>query len=107
DPLDKSIDIGAIVAPVQLERIQELVAQGEKEGAQKWQPSWSCPKDGFFHPPTILSNVSPASTVAQIEIFGPVVVFMTFRTPEESVALGNNTAYGLAASVWTENINLA
>ncbi len=107
DPLDKSIDIGAIVAPVQLERIEQLVAQGEKEGAQKWQPSWSCPKDGFFHPPTILSNVSPASTVAQIEIFGPVVVFMTFRTPEESVALGNNTAYGLAASVWTENINLA
>jgi aldehyde dehydrogenase (NAD+) len=107
DPLDKSIDIGAIVAPVQLERIESLVAQGEKEGAQKWQPSWSCPRDGFFHPPTILSNVSPASTVAQIEIFGPVVVFMTFRTPEESVALGNNTPYGLAASVWTENINLA
>ncbi|MFO0680877.1 MAG: aldehyde dehydrogenase family protein [Sandaracinus sp.] len=107
DPLDKSIDIGAIVAPVQLERIEALVKQGVEEGAVKWEPSWKCPPEGCFHPPTILSNVSPASTVAQVEIFGPVVVFMTFRTPEESVALGNNTAYGLAASVWTENINLA
>ncbi len=107
DPLDKSIDIGAIVAPVQLERIEALVRQGVEEGAVKWEPSWKCPPEGCFHPPTILSNVSPASTVAQVEIFGPVVVFMTFRTPEESVALGNNTAYGLAASVWTENINLA
>src|SRR5262249_24074136 len=47
------------------------------------------------------------STIAQVEIFGPVLVSMTFRTPDESVALANNTPYGLAASVWTENINLA
>jgi aldehyde dehydrogenase (NAD+) len=108
DPLDKCIDIGAVVAPVQLTRIEDLVAQGVKEGAKKWQPdSWVCPKQGFYHPPTILSEVSPAATVAQVEIFGPVVVFMTFRTPEESVALANNTVFGLASSVWTENINLA
>ena len=107
DPLDKSIDIGAIVAPVQLERIQQLVEQGREEGATIWQPSWSCPEEGCFYPPTLCTDVSPASTVAQIEIFGPVVVLMTFRTPEESVALANNTRYGLAASIWTENINLA
>jgi aldehyde dehydrogenase (NAD+) len=107
DPLDKCIDIGAIVAPVQLERIAALVQRGLEEGATLWQPSWSCPKDGCFYPPTLLSDVSPASTVAQVEIFGPVVVFMTFRTPEEAVALANNTTYGLAASVWTESINLA
>jgi aldehyde dehydrogenase (NAD+) len=107
DPLDKGTDIGAIVAPVQLERIQELVEQGRTEGAEVWQPSWSCPRDGWFYPPTLVTNVSPAATVSQVEIFGPVVVLMTFRTPAESVELANNTPYGLAASVWTENINLA
>ena len=105
-PLDKAIDMGAIVAPVQLQQIRQLVQQGADEGATLWQPSWSCPTEGLFYPPTLLSDVSPASTVAQVEIFGPVVVFMTFRTPEESLALANNTRYGLAASVWSENINL-
>jgi aldehyde dehydrogenase (NAD+) len=107
DPLDKAVDIGAIVAPVQLENIRRLVDQGRDEGATLWQPSWSCPQEGCFFPPTLLTDVSPASTVAQVEIFGPVVVLMTFRTPDEAVALANNTPYGLAASVWTENINLA
>ena len=107
DPLDKGVDIGAIVAPVQLERIQQLVKQGEDEGAKMWQPSWSCPKDGYFFPPTLFTDVSPAATIAQVEIFGPVVVMMTFRTPKEAVELANNTQYGLAASIWTENINLA
>jgi aldehyde dehydrogenase (NAD+) len=107
DPLDKGIDIGAIIAPVQLEKIQRLVQQGKEEGATIWQPSWSCPEEGCFYPPTLCTEVSPASTIAQLEIFGPVVVLMTFRTPAESVALANNTRYGLAASVWTENINLA
>jgi aldehyde dehydrogenase (NAD+) len=106
-PLDKGADIGAIVAPVQLERIERLVEQGREEGARIWQPSWECPDDGCFYPPTLITDVSPAATVAQVEIFGPVVVLMTFRTPDESVALANNTPYGLAASVWTENINLA
>ena len=106
-PLDKSIDMGAIVAPVQLERIRSLVEQGVREGGELWQPSWSCPAEGSFYPPTLFTGVSPASTVAQVEIFGPVAVAMTFRTPEEAVKLANNTPYGLAASVWTENINLA
>ncbi|HEU5358355.1 MAG TPA: aldehyde dehydrogenase family protein, partial [Gemmatimonadales bacterium] len=107
DPLDKAVDIGAIVAPVQLRRIEKLVKQGEEEGAVRWQPSWSCPTDGWFYPPTLFTNVSPAATIAQEEIFGPVVVLMTFRTPAEAVELGNNTRYGLAASVWTDNLNLA
>ncbi|HEY0038429.1 MAG TPA: aldehyde dehydrogenase family protein, partial [Longimicrobium sp.] len=107
DPLDKGVDIGAIVAPVQLQKIQELVQQGVDEGATMWQPSWSCPQEGCFFPPTLFTDVSPSSTIAQVEIFGPVVVSMTFRTPSEAVALANNTPYGLAASVWTESINLA
>jgi aldehyde dehydrogenase (NAD+) len=107
DPLDKAVDMGAIVAPVQLERIEGLVRRGQEEGATMWQPSWSCPRDGWFFPPTLFTEVSPAATIAQVEIFGPVVVLMTFRTPAEAVELANNTRYGLAASVWTENINLA
>jgi aldehyde dehydrogenase (NAD+) len=107
DPLDKAMDIGAIVGPVQMEQIQRLVDIGQKEGATLWQPSWACPTEGCFFPPTLFTNVSPAATIAQTEIFGPVLVSMTFRTPEEAVALANNTRYGLAASVWSENINLA
>ncbi|MDQ2768152.1 MAG: aldehyde dehydrogenase family protein [Gemmatimonadota bacterium] len=106
-PLDKSMDIGAIVAPSQLDRITALVKQGVDDGAQMWQPSWACPTDGYFYPPTLFTGVSPSATIAQVEIFGPVLVSMTFRTPSEAVALANNTPYGLAASVWTENINLA
>ena len=106
-PLDKTVDMGAIVAPVQLARIRELVEQGRSEGAQVWQPSWAVPTTGSFYPPTLCTEVFPSSTIAQVEIFGPVLVSMTFRTPDESVALANNTPFGLAASVWTENINLA
>jgi aldehyde dehydrogenase (NAD+) len=106
-PLDKAVDMGAIVAPVQLERIRGLVEQGVAEGATMWQPSWACPTDGYFYPPTLFTDVAPAATIAQVEIFGPVLVSMTFRTPAEAVALANNTPFGLAASVWTENINLA
>ena len=107
DPLDKAMDIGAIVAPVQLERINELVERGRAEGAQLWQPTWACPTEGCFYPPSLFTYVSPASSVVQEEIFGPVLVTMTFRTPPEAIALANNTRYGLAASVWSENINLA
>lgn len=107
DPLDKAVDIGAIIAPPQLQKITRLVEQGRAEGAEMWQPSWACPADGYFYPPTLFTGVSPAATIAQVEIFGPVLVAMTFRTPAEAVALANNTRYGLAASVWSEDINLA
>jgi aldehyde dehydrogenase (NAD+) len=106
-PLDKAIDIGAIVAPVQLERIRSLVDQGVKEGATCWQPQTALPDRGLFYPPTLLSNVHPSSVVAQQEIFGPVLAAMTFRTPREAVELANNTVYGLAASVWSESVNVA
>jgi aldehyde dehydrogenase (NAD+) len=107
NPLDKAIDIGAIVAPIQLQKIESLVQQGIKEGANCWQPGWAVPTEGLFYPPTLFTNVEPAGTLAQVEIFGPVLVAMTFRTPAEAVELANNTPYGLAASIWTENVNLA
>jgi len=106
-PLDKAIDIGAIVARVQLDRIQKLVDQGIAEGATCWQPQIELPARGLYFPPTLLSNVHPTSIVAQQEIFGPVLAAMTFRTPGEALELANNTAYGLASCVWSENLNVA
>ncbi len=106
-PLDKAIDIGAIVARVQWERIDRLVKQGVAEGATCWQPEVMMPGRGLFYKPTLLSNVHPTSIVAQQEIFGPVLAAMTFRTPKEAVELANNTVYGLAASVWSESVNVA
>ena len=104
DPLDKSIDVGAIIDPVQLAAITDMVSantEGETYHAATALPS------GCYYPPTLITGLSAASTLMQEEIFGPVLVSMTFRTPEEAVALANNTRYGLAATVWTENINLA
>ena len=106
-PFDKAIDIGAIVDQVQYDRIQKLVAMGIAEGATCWQPEIPMPKNGLFIKPTLLTDVHPSSTVAQQEIFGPVLASMTFRTPAEAVELANNTTYGLAACVWSESINVA
>jgi len=107
DSLDKNIDIGAIVDPVQRATIDGWVQRGIAEGAEVYQPACDLPSAGCWYPPTLMTNVNSASTVVQEEIFGPVVVAMTFRTPSEGIALANNTRYGLAASIWSENINLA
>ena len=106
-PLDKTIDMGAVIAPVQLDRITRLVDQGVAEGATLVQPQAPLPANGSFFKPTLLANVETSSVVATEEIFGPVAVSMTFRTPEEAVQLANHSRYGLAASVWSENISLA
>lgn len=107
DSLDKSIDIGAVVDPIQYQVIDKWVQAGVNEGASIFQPDIPMPEEGCFYPPTLLTNVSPSSIVVQEEIFGPVLVAMTFRTPAEAIALANNTRYGLAASIWSENINTA
>jgi aldehyde dehydrogenase (NAD+) len=106
-PLDKAIDVGALVAPVQLERVKRYVAQGIAEGATCYQPSRAVPDGGLFYPPTLFTGVEPAMTIAREEIFGPVLVSLTFRTPDEAVEIANHTPYGLAASVWTESVALA
>ncbi len=107
DPLDKSVDIGALVAPVQVERIRDLIQRGIAEGAVVYEPDGQVPAEGCFLKPALVTNVSPANTLVAEEIFGPVLVAMSFRTPEEAVQLANNTRYGLAATLWSENINLA
>jgi len=106
-PLDKAIDMGSLIDSTQLERVRSLVATGVREGASCYQAPGALPPGGSFFPPTLLTGVQPASTVATEEIFGPVLVTMTFRTPDEAVVLANNTRYGLAASVWSETIGLA
>ena len=107
DPLDKSIDIGALVAPVQVERIRDLMKKGIAEGAEVYEPDFDLPGGNCYLKPALVTHVSPANTLVAEEIFGPVLVAMSFRTPEEAVALANNTKYGLAATLWSENINLA
>ena len=103
NPLDKCIDVGAIVDPEQLRRIEALVSSHDGTVYRA-----NCPlPEGCYYPPTLIAGLSPASPLMQEEIFGPVLVSTTFRTPSEAVALANNTRYGLAASVWSENINTA
>jgi aldehyde dehydrogenase (NAD+) len=105
DPLDKAIDIGAIVDPIQLKTITDLVASNPE--GQHYQAPCPLPAAGSFYPPTLITGLGTASPLMQEEVFGPVLVAMTFRTPDEAVQLANNTRYGLAATLWTENINLA
>ncbi len=107
DPLDKCIDMGAIVDQTQWDTIDGWVKTGVSEGGELFQPDIQLPDKGFFYKPTLITNLEPAAQTVQEEIFGPVLVSMTFRTPAEAIALANNTRYGLAASIWSENINLA
>ncbi len=102
DPLDKNSDVGAINSAAQLAKIRELVASGEAEGAEIFQPECRLPDKGFWFVPTVFTNVAQSYRIAQEEIFGPVLSVLTFRTPEEAVEKANNTAYGLSAGVWTE-----
>ncbi len=102
DPLDKNTDVGAINSKAQLEKIRELVASGEEEGAEIYQPACTLPERGFWFVPTLFTNVAQSYRIAQEEIFGPVLSVLTFRTPEEAIEKANNTPYGLSAGVWTE-----
>jgi aldehyde dehydrogenase (NAD+) len=106
-PLDKSMDVGALVDPVQQQRIHGLVEAARSEGCEVWQPACAMPDEGSWYLPTLILGASTSAAVAQAEIFGPVLVAMSFRTPAEAVQLANNTVYGLAACVWSESISLA
>lgn len=107
DPLDKAIDIGALVDRTQWETVDQWVKTGAKEGGEVFQPDIPLPEKGLFYKPTLITNLEPAAATVCEEIFGPVLVSLTFRSPAEAIALANNTRYGLAASVWSDNINLA
>ena len=105
DPLDKSIDVGAVVDQVQLDTISQMV--GSNKAGETYQAKTAMPVQGCYYPPTLITGLNSADPLMQEEIFGPVLVSTTFRTPSEAVELANNTRYGLAATLWTENVNLA
>ncbi len=107
NPLDKAVDMGALVNKTQLANIQTMLVNGLKEGGEIYQANIDLPEKGCFMRPTLITNMNTACTLVREEIFGPVMVSMTFRTPDEAVQLANNTRYGLAASIWSENINTA
>jgi aldehyde dehydrogenase (NAD+) len=107
DPLDKTMDMGAVIGPAHLETIRHHVEQAVSDGAHVHQASLTMPSRGSYYPPTLLEGLKPDAKAVQEEIFGPVLTSMTFRTPDEAVMLANHTRYGLAASVWSESINLA
>ncbi len=102
DPLDKNTDVGAINSRMQLDKIRELTAAGDAEGAERWTSPCPLPEKGFFFAPTVFANVTQSMRIAREEIFGPVLSVLTFRTPDEAVAKANNTPYGLSAGIWTE-----
>src|SRR5215218_6992393 len=102
DPLDKNTDVGAINSRAQLDKITELVASGEADGAEVWQAPCELPSRGFWFRPTVFTSVAQSYRIAQEEIFGPVLSVLTFRTPDEAVEKANNTPYGLSAGVWTD-----
>ncbi|WP_240665987.1 aldehyde dehydrogenase family protein [Agromyces sp. LHK192] len=102
DPLDKNTDIGAINSREQLDRIRELTAAGEAEGAERWSAPCEIPENGFWFAPTVFTGVETSHRIAREEIFGPVLSVLTFRTPQEAIAKANNTPYGLSAGIWTD-----
>lgn len=107
NPLDKSIDMGAIISSEQFNKINSMVAASVQDGAELFQCILPKDLEGFYFPPSLINKVSPSMAIFQEEVFGPVLVCSTFRTPSEAVDLANNSKYGLSASVWSENINLA
>ena len=102
DPMDKNTDMGAINSAAQLQKINELVDSGNKEGAQMWQSDCKLPTNGYWFAPTIFTGVSQSHRIAREEIFGPVLSVLTFRTPQEAIEKANNTQYGLSAGVWSD-----
>jgi aldehyde dehydrogenase (NAD+) len=105
-PLDKSIDVGSLVSDKQFAQVSDLVKNGLKSGGTLFQ----CEKPNSsknYYPPSIITDVDSSHPLVQEEIFGPVLVIMSFRTQAEGIKLANDTRYGLSASVWSENINRA
>ncbi len=102
DPLNKNTDIGAINSKMQLDKIKMYVEIGQNEGGTIHQSSCTLPKKGYWHAPTLFTDLSQSHRIVQEEIFGPVLAIQTFRTVDEVITKANNTPYGLSGGVWTD-----
>jgi betaine-aldehyde dehydrogenase len=107
--LQPGVKMGPLVSPLHREKVESYIQIGLKEGARLRcggkRPSGGAFEKGNFLEPTIFDRVTPTMRIAREEIFGPVLSVLTFSTEEEAVELANDTNYGLAAAVWTKNIN--
>lgn len=108
DPLDPMTQVGAIVTSQQNETILSYIDKGMQEGARLVCGGGALETDkGQFIRPTVFSDVTMDMAIAREEIFGPVLTVTTFETFDEAIELANDTVYGLAASIWTKNLDKA
>jgi aldehyde dehydrogenase (NAD+) len=107
DPLEESTEQGPQVSQEQMDKILGYIEQGQKAGAKLVTGGERVGAKGYFVSPTIFDNVKDDMSIAKDEIFGPVVTVLPFKTMDEVVERANNTHYGLAAAVWTKNIDKA
>ncbi len=105
NPLDKSIDIGALVSQTQKEKIEQMVKEGTNMGGNHHIAACDLPQTGAFMAPQIIADIAPAHPLFDREIFGPILVTTRFRTEKEAIELANNSRYGLAASLWSETLD--
>lgn len=107
DPLDLGSEMGPAATGPQFNKILSMVQAAEAEGANLAYGGRQAPEGGFFVMPTILTNVNNSMMIAQDEVFGPVLSVLTFDTEEEAVQIANDTRFGLAAGIWTKNVQRA
>ncbi len=105
--MDKETEMGPLVSKKQFDRVLGLIEKGKAEGAKVAAGGGKAADKGYFVQPTVFTDVTDDMVIAKEEIFGPVVVVMPFDTVEEVIERANNTAYGLAAGVWTKDIKTA
>jgi betaine-aldehyde dehydrogenase len=106
DPLGDTAKLGPVVSKTQLERVRGYIRKGMAEGAQLLSGGPDAPQGlarGYYVQPTVFGRVDPKSTIAQEEIFGPVLAILTYKDEDDAVRIANDTVYGLAGGVWSKD----